>query len=920
MTTMPSIQALTVADRATIDFALDAACRSVGLAPAIDLSTHLAALCRDESSIERGLDHAAADLAQRSLTELADLLRVGTARFHLLNKAEQLAIITVNRHRELASTPESPRPESIDAAFAALKSSGLDAHAARALLPRLDIEPTLTAHPTEARRRTILEKQTDIAACVLRLRDPALTERERSDTKDKLERVIAMMLMTDDVRIKRLNVPDEVRNGLYFLTTTIWHTIPRLYRDIVWAARRTFGQDSADIVAAELPAILRYRTWIGGDRDGNPNVTAEVTARTLETMRAAAIDLWHDELLRLRHILSVSTRRVSLGNEIYEAIERDAAYLDDSAHLDQRATEPLRIRLSQMRARIARDPSYNTQALLEDLLILRRALHTAGLARIADEGALADSIIRARVFGLHLATMDIRQHSRVHASALAELLTLAGLRTPSQDLPEPQLCDLIKCELTNPRPLVAPHTALTPDTAELLAVLGVIHQAIEREPSSIRAYVISMTHQKSDLLGLLLLMKEAGLVVPQNSRTHHPTPMQSRIQVVPLFETIDDLQRAPGLMDELLADPVYRNHLQAVAHAQSMPHIEQEIMLGYSDSNKDGGFLMANVSLHTAQHAIATVVASHGIALRYFHGRGGTIGRGGGRAGRAILAAPAAARSGSLRFTEQGEVITFRYAMPDMARRHLEQIVSAALIAQSGSQTTPTDDPIASILLSLAQHAQTAYRELIDHPKFWPWFVAASPVEHIGSLPIASRPVSRATGSALTFDTLRAIPWVFSWVQMRGLVPGFFGLGTAFAAATNSQLDLLATHTPTHSFASTIFENASQELARTRLPILRRYAALAPDGHTMFSRLENEYLAATQGLARIRGTSDLMAHSPVIGRSIIDRNPWTDVLNLTQIELLKRWHNAHSDPEREAIRPILQASINAIAAAMQSTG
>ena len=358
-------------------------------------------------------------------------------------------------------------------------------------------------------------------------------------------------------------------------------------------------------------------------------------------------------------------------------------------------------------------------------------------------------------------------------------------------------------------------------------------------------------------------------------------------------------------------------------------------MLGYSDSNKDGGFLMANVALQVAQERIAEVFRRHEVALRFFHGRGGTIGRGGGRAGRAILAAPPGARSGRLRFTEQGEVITFRYALPDMARRHLEQIVHASLLAEAGIVETGlaeagaaedrprTAGPSAApteLLVHLATSARHTYRALIDDDAVWPWFVAASPVQHIGGLPIASRPVSRASGSELTFDRLRAIPWVFSWIQMRGLVPGWYGVGTALAGITGEQHALLRDAAQSDPFFISVLQNAAQELARARMPIFRRYALGAEGGDTIAQRVTDEFDLSRSKILELTGSDDLMSHAPVIGRSIADRNPYTDVLNLAQIDLLRRWHAADTTEERTLLRPVLQAGINGLAAAMQSTG
>jgi len=817
----------------------------------------------------------------------------------------------VNQQRQRDADAAYPRAESIDDAITRLADAGCSQDRVVELLNDLDIEPTLTAHPTETRRRTVLDKQTQVAKCIVALRDPDLSTRQREDISTKLDRVISMMLMTDEIRAERLGVPDEVKNGIYFLTTTIWETVPKLYEDIVFAANQVFGKDQSKIVANELPTILQYRSWIGGDRDGNPSVTAQVTKQTLRQMRDAAKKLWDTELAYLRHILSVSSRRVDLGTEIQDAIECDIDWITDQGHYSQRRFEPIRIRITQMRARIASDPAYSSAFLLEDLQLIRRALHQGGLHDHAETGPLSNAIIRARVFGLHLATLDIRQHSHIHNAAVAELLNLAGVCNDFASRSESEKLTVLETELRNARPLTPINAQLTEPTTQVLDTLRVVLDAVGKEPESIRAWIISMTHHVSDMLSVLLLMKEIGLYRPKNN----DQPAMSMVHVVPLFETIEDLELAPVLMDQTLTNPEFLDHLRAINQEQPL---EQEVMLGYSDSNKDGGFLMANVALATAQRQVAEVFLKNNTRLRYFHGRGGTIGRGGGRAGRAILAAPQGARTGRMRFTEQGEVITFRYALPEMAHRHLEQIVHASLIASSKIDSPKRDENLETLAHQLACTARDAYRNLIDDPMFWDWFIAASPIEHIGAMPIASRPVSRATGSALNFDRLRAIPWVFSWGQMRALVPGWYGIGTAIQNATATQIEQL-NHAAQRPFVSTVLENASQELARARMPILRRYASGAPQGDAMFKRIETEFNTTKDAILKATGKDNLMAHSPVVGRSIDDRNPWTDILNLAQIELLKRFAKAEQNEQIE-LKLILHASINAIASAMQSTG
>jgi phosphoenolpyruvate carboxylase len=886
---------MTTTDRAMIRSALAAAARGP-MAPAASHAESLAELCRADT--DESLDQAARELARLTTSEIHAVIRFITARFHLLNTAEQLAIIDVNRSRAANATPDRPRPESIDAAVRLLLDAGRSRQEIADAARTLDITPTLTAHPTEARRRSILDKQTEVASCLRSLRDASLTPAERAALEHRLRRLVDLLLLTDEVRAKRLNVADEVKNGIYFLSGTIWETVPRLARDLANAV-------APGASAADLPPVLTYRTWIGGDRDGNPFVTPEATREALAAMRSRAIELWDLELLRLQRELSISARLAPVELPPGRCPPTDAADADRS----HRRYEPFRLRIMDIRAALHAGRGYNADDLVNDLSILRGALARLGLEDAADHGPIADAIVRARAFGLRLAALDIRQHSAVHEAAVGELLRIGGVESGYAGLDEAGRLAVLRRELATPRPLRPIGARLSDKTAETLGTLDAVRGTISADPSSIRAYIVSMTHGLSDLLEVLLLMKETGL-----ARIDADGRLAAELQVVPLFETIDDLDRAPGLLDQMLGDARFREHLVSTSDAAGPV---QEIMLGYSDSNKDGGFLMANAALHKAQAALATRGAAHGVRIRFFHGRGGTVGRGGGRAGRAILAAPPAARTGSIRFTEQGEVISFRYALPDIAGRHIEQIIHATLLGAAHPHIDEDPPELRSALDALAAESMRAYRGLIDDPAFWPWFLRTTPVEHIGSLPIASRPVSRSQGSDLTFDSLRAIPWGFSWIQIRALVPGWFGLGAALADDSSPACRVVAEHTR-HPFIETLLDNAAQELARARIRIFRRYAALAPDGAAVTELILREHQRTLARVLAITGRPGLIDHAPAIAHAIADRNPWTDVLNLAQIELMTRHRSAAEDPE--SLRVAIQASINGIAAAMQSTG
>ncbi len=893
-------------DFALLTSTLDAVCEGE-FARARDTTLALAALCRDAGDADEhpDRDEVARRVAALPTDELTWVLRYSTARFHLLNKAEQLSIARINRERERGASPESPRAESILDAVRTLKERGVTREDALDLLARIEVMPTFTAHPTETRRRAIMHKQRELAASVQTLRRTDPTPPERASIESELRRVIALLLVTDDVRASRLGVLDEVRNGLFYLTDAVWEALPRLAADIEDAVGAIYG-------GGPIPPItpLRYRTWIGGDRDGNPKVTADVTRQTLALMRESIVAKLADELLSLRHELSVSTRRAPIPAPFIETVERaGGAGIDDESFVQHARFEPLRVRAMQIRARLLGHNGCTAAELACDLDEMDAVLREIGLSEVASRGRLAALRLRVRAFGLHLATLDIRQHSRVHEGAVAELLRLAGVERDFAGLDEDARIRTLSAELLNPRPLLALGAALTDETREALDVLRVVRETVAREPLAVQSYIVSMTDSVSDLLEVLVLMKETGLLRPGDDGP------ESDLDVVPLFETIDDLQRAPALLARMFTTPAYRAQLDARArvHAEHF----QEIMLGYSDSNKDGGFLMANAALHKSQREIADTCNEHAVAFRLFHGRGGTVGRGGGRANRAILSAPPESCNGRIRFTEQGEVISFRYAMPEIARRHLEQIVHAVLLSTQRTPESGGAKPrdAERLLGDVAQRAMHAYRQLIDDPGFWPWFAAATPVRHIGALPIASRPVSR--GGSLGFGSIRAIPWGFSWIQTRYLAPGWFGLGSGAEAAGPDELREAYENWPA---MRAIIDNAQQEMARARLPIAARYAARAEGGDAFHARIAHEYANARDAVLAITGQARLLDNVPVIQDAIAARNPWTDVLNLVQIELLARADRATTDDERATLTPAILASLNALAAAMQSTG
>ncbi len=836
------------------------------------------------------LGEAARRIGEMDAATIRWLLQAYSAFFHLVNQAEQQEILRINRER----TRQGSRPESIDDAMRRMREQQYSLDDVLNAIQQLDIQPTLTAHPTEARRRSVLHKQRRIADLLAELRRSDAMPEEMASARAALRDQIALLLATDDVRTGRPEVKDEVNHGLYFMRGSIWAVAPRLHRAVQSAVQEHFG------AAPDLPVFLRWRSWIGGDRDGNPGVTAEVTQWTLDRLREAAVELQAAELRELREELSISDRLVTPDPELQRAV----APLDDGW---VNSNEPYRRLLTWMLKQLEHNHGgYSATQMVEHLELMRGSLERSGFTAIAEHGRIGRAHVLARTFGLHMAALDIRQHSRVHEQVMTELLKAQGMCDNYGERSEEERLRVLGPLLADPLALRTTDASLSDVAREMLDTLHVVRRALERDPASIGCYIISMTHSVSDMLEPMVLAGAAGL--------------HGKLDFVPLFETIEDLRGAGDRMAALFTDPVYRAHLAARGNFQ-------EIMLGYSDSNKDGGYWMANWAQHHAQGELAATCRAHNVEFRLFHGRGGSIGRGGGRAGGAIDAMPPVAHNGRIRVTEQGEVISFRYALPGLAHRHTEQLVSAMLrttaanaIHEDGLEPDTADD---ALMDEIANASMSAYRELIDDEQLWDFYIQATPIEHISRIPIASRPVSRKAAAEVAFEDLRAIPWVFAWTQTRYNLPGWYGVGRGLEIVLKDTEKLERTRRMYEQwpFFRNVIENAQREMARARLNIARRYAELAsvPGAAELHARIADDFELACNAILQITGQSDLLDNSPVIQKSIMLRNPYTDVLNLLQIELLRRYRNASED-EMGPLRQLLFLSINGIAAAMQSTG
>jgi phosphoenolpyruvate carboxylase len=901
------------------------------------------------------------ECARLDLDMAFSLVRAFTTYFHLVNIAEERGRLRTLEGREIALKGDAPRSESIGQAFSELRDEGVSADDVRRLLGRILIEPVFTAHPTESRRRSILDHLEEIEQIVTKL-DHELTPNVRRECEEALHRAITVLWQTDDIRPTRPTPLLEVANVLYYFENSIYNMVPRLYRDLERALFTYYPGEPF-----QQPIFLRFNNWTGADRDGNPFITAYITARTARWQKDTILRLYAESLKKLGKYLSNSSRKTPVAPELYDSLMYDRRRMPHLAiQLEQHNLhEAYRQKISYMQEKLqlaidhnqaiadafeiaiktgvapseaglglAIGDERNRQAmyhapseLLADLAVLDNSLRDNGGDRIAD-GVLYDLMVQVQVFGFHLAGLEMRQHSAKHLAALHEIFAGLGVCDNYKELPEAEKLALLVREIENPRPLLPQKLSFNAETNEIVESFRIMRRMQEEVSLEVcENYVISMTNAGSDVLEVLLLAKEAGLY---SAATEFCT-----LHIVPLFESVDDLRRAPDLMRELYRTPVYQKALASYANLQ-------EIMIGYSDSNKDGGFFTSNWELYKAQRTLADVSRAEKVDLRLFHGRGGAIGRGGGPANRAIMAQPPGTLNGKLKMTEQGEVIFARYANPQIAHRHLEQVtnavVKATLSPKVRAERREIEENRFSVMEELSGHALTAYRSLVyEHPKFREYFLQATPINEIGRLNMASRPVSRGVGNSI--GDLRAIPWVFSWTQNRHYLPGWYGVGTALHgylfpnAQDEPDAERLATLQSLYTdwaLFRTMLDNAQRSLGAADLNVARLYASLVENSDTrdeIFGAIEGEYNRTVQAILLVTGQGAILDNMAVLQRSIRLRNPYVDPMSYIQVALLRRQRTecgpALIDEDRDRCDQMLEIilhSINGVAAGVQTTG
>lgn len=884
-------------------------------APLLELVERVRGLskhARDPDPGNRSRAELDALLARLDIDDTANLVRAFSTFFHLANVAEQT-------HRVAEYGPRSGIARGrLRALFDHIRDDAAQRAALREVAAGLDVRPVFTAHPTEAARRSVLTKLRRIGELLYERADPRLAVVDRERIRRRLSEAIDLIWQTDELRVQRPRPADEAQAAIYYLEELLRGVSGDLFDELDAQLAR---------VGIELPAHARplsFGSWVGGDRDGNPLVTAAVTTAVLELQHdralrelVSAVDELSAELSSSEHIHEVSA-------ELAASLRRDAAALPDTDREARRrnADESYRLKLAFIRRRlrntrrriaeharhVPRHDYLTAAELVAELDLLQRSLRAHHGAVTAD-GAVRRLLRRAAAFGFHLATLDVREHAEKHHATLAALFRRLPDAPDYARLAPPDRGVLLAAELARGRPISTPAARLPAEVGAPLETMQVIRAALDRfGPRAIESYVVSETAGADDVLAAVVLAREAGLV---DVAAGH-----AAIGFVPLFETPDSIRRADATLGELLREPSYRELLRLRGGTQ-------EVMLGYSDSNKLGGITTAQWELHRCARRLRGVAEECGVQLRFFHGRGGTVGRGGGPTAEAILAQPWGTVNGTIKITEQGEVIASKYGLPRLARDNLELTLAASIEAtvlhRSAERPAADLERWNAAMKIASEAAYAAYRRLVEHPSLVPYFLTATPVEELASLKIGSRP-ARRPGSDAGIDGMRAIPWVFGWTQTRQVVPGWYGVGSGLAAARAAGVDCLAEMYERWPFFRMFLSNVEMTLAKTDLVTARRYVdtLVAPAHRDLFELIAAEHERAVRQVLAATGKPALLDDYPVLKRTLRVRSAYLEPLHLLQIALLDK-HRGAAQPDPRVERAIL-LTVNGLAAGLRNTG
>jgi phosphoenolpyruvate carboxylase len=852
-----------------------------------------------------------------SVEELLRIVRAFSVYFQLVNIAERYR--RVRRRRQYESAPDNPpQRASLASALARLKSEGLGKEALRSVLEEMSVGLVMTAHPTEAMRRSVRRKHMRIGEMLESMESPNLTWKEQRRLEEDLAEEITVLWQTEELRVRRPEVDQEIERTLLFFENPLISATLEAYREFEDELSRQFPEDTP-----RLGRVLEFGSWVGGDQDGNPRVEPEMITTALGLHRKTIIERHLASVVWLADHMSQSARMIPVSEDLRRSVERDEGLMPclggryggvDPNEVYRRKllfmSERLRLALGQPGAPSA---YCGVSEFLEDLFTIRDSLLQNGGVRVA-EGELRDLIRQAEVFGFHLAKLDVRQESSTVVRAVAHLV-LAGTGEDLLAMEEAPRAALLRRLLTDPGLSLPEPEDISDETRKVLETFGRIRRAQEEHAGSpVETFILSMARNASDVLSVQLLARRAGLLeVDEGGEC-----TANLLRVTPLFETVDDLGRAPEVLGHLLEDPFYRSSL-------TQSDDLQEIMLGYSDSGKDAGYVTSNWTLYKAQGLLCSVARNYGVNLRLFHGRGGSAGRGGGPSYQAIMAQPPHTLQGRIRITEQGEVISFKYSMRGLARRNLDTVLAAVLEASADETPEEPEALWIEIMERLSAKAREAYISLVyEDEDFLAFFSEASPIGELSLLNMGSRPVRRVQNPAV--DSLRAIPWVFAWTQNRFLLPSWYGAGTALGryASTEQGLAVLREMYVGWPFFRTLVDFMQMTLAKSDLRIAEHYTSLVSDPATrcrLWTRISDEHADCVQAVLLITENENLLDDSPVLQRSIRLRNPYVDPLSYVQVALLRRLRALpESSREREGVLNTLLLSISGVSSGMLNTG
>ena len=824
------------------------------------------------------------------------LIKAFSNYFQLINIAEDLQRIRVIRQREAKGTLR----ESIVNAIRALKDNGKTADEIRSLLEQTRLRLVLTAHPSEAKRQEILVILRQIAR-MMEMRDQHnLLPRELRKLERNLAEEVEELWQTRQVRASKKQVSDEVDFGIYFIRSVIIDVVIDIYEDLQLALERYYPEEDW----SDLPPVLRYASWIGGDRDGNPNVTTDVTLQTLATLRETARQIYLEEIEALTQNLTQDTNQFGVSKQLRKAVD---AHFPGGARYPGEAYRQM---LAIIRHRLQEDHYQSSRELLRDLLLIQDSLK-AHRGKRAAMGAVQRLVRKARLFGLHLVPLEVREDANLHVAALDELFNHYGIVQNYSSLSEDDKQALLTAEIRNRRPLFPNDISVVTETSQsIIRTWRMIADAQARYDAIVIDTVIaSMASQPSDVLAMLLFAREVGI--------------DNDVYIVPLFETIDDLYHSPAIMEALFENAEYRKHLVARAGKRGL---RQQVMIGYSDSSKDGGYLASNWNLYNAQRILTQKCVEHGVSLELFHGRGGSIGRGGGPTNRAILSQPSESLHGGVKITEQGEVIAYRYSNRGIGHRHLNQVMNAVLIGMGLQERRHVPSSYYDVMAHLSDLSKRYYRMFVyESDGFLDYWQQATPISELARMQISSRPAKRQAKGG--FSAMRAIPWMFSWMQSRAIVPSWFGLGTAFKTYIEEESNGARTLREMYgswSFFNALIDNAQLDVAKADMGIAELYASLVEPAELrqrFFSWIKDEHRLSSEMIVCVTEQDDLLTNMSAIKTSIERRNPYVDPLNFMQVALLRELRQLDEGDARW--RPTLDATlatINGIAAGMKTTG